>query len=230
MVEEEPEHLPKLAPHPERHYIRYPENNEFENEVYSEMYKYAQEKPLEYWQKESEKIHWMEKPTQILDESTKPLYRWFPDGKTNICFNAVDRHVANGLGDQTAIIWDSAYLDQQSKYTYKEVQNHVGRIGSVLKKKFGIVSGDRVVIYMPMVPEAIFCMLACARIGAIHSVVFGGFAANELANRLDDSTPKLIITASCGIEPGKVIHYIPIIDQACSESKKNEQPIPRLIF
>jgi len=168
---------------------------------------------------------WFEKPTKILDDSTAPLYRWYPDGKMNICYNAVDRHVDNGFGDQPALIFDSAYTGAKAKYTYKQMQNHVGRIATVLKNKFGVVKGDRVIIYMPMIPQAIFCMLACARIGAIHSVVFGGFAAPELSNRLDDSTPKLIITASCGIEPNKVIHYVPIIDQACELSTKNETPI-----
>ena len=215
---------------PKREYIRYPENNEFTNEVYEELYKYAKEKPEEYWKEQADRMFWYKKPEKMIDDSKKPLYRWYPDGLTNICYNAVDRHVEAGIGEQKAFIYDSAYTGQQKSYTFNELKNHVGRLASVLKKKFGIVKGDRVIIYMPMVPEAIFCMLACARIGAIHSVVFGGFAANELANRLDDSTPKLIITASCGIEPGKVIHYVPIIDHACELTKKATDPIPRLIF
>ena len=122
-----------------------------------------------------------------------------------MCYNALDRHIESGDGDNIAFIYDSAYLKIQTKYTYKEVHNSVGRIASILKKRFGVVKGDRVLLYMPMIPISAFFMLACARIGAIHSVVFGGFAAKELANRIDDSKPKVIITASCGLEPGKVI-------------------------
>jgi propionyl-CoA synthetase len=212
---------------PLRTYIRYPENNEFVNEAYEEMFKYAKERPEEYWREQAEKITWFKKPEKILDDSTPPLYKWYPDGLTNICYNAIDRHVENGLGAQTAFLFDSAYTHIQLSFSYAEVQQQVGRLASVLKKQFGVGKGDRVLIYMPMVPEGVFAMLACARIGAIHSVVFGGFAANELANRLDDSQPKLIITASCGVEPNKVIHYVPIIDQACEMSHK---ALPRLIL
>ena len=127
-----------------------------------------------------------------------------------------------GHGDNVAFIYDSVYQGIQEKFTYKEVLERVGRIASVLKKKFGVVKGDRVLLYMPMIPVSTFFMLACARIGAIHSVVFGGFAAPELANRIDDCTPKLIITDSCGLEPGKVIQYRPIVDDALSQVKKVE--------
>ena len=126
----------------------------------------------------------------------------------------MDKHVERGHGDNIAFVYDSAYLNIQERFTYKEVQNRVGRIANILKKKFGVVKGDRVLLYMPMIPVSAFFMLACARIGAIHSVVFGGFAAKELANRIDDSKPKVIITASCGLEPGKVIKYRPIVDEA----------------
>ena len=150
----------------------------------------------------------------MLDESNAPLYRWYPDGEINMCYNAVDKHVDRGHGDNVAMIYDSAYLNISEKFTYREIQNRVGRIASVMKNKFGVTKGDRVLLYMPMIPVSTFFMLACARIGAIHSVVFGGFAAKELANRIEDSKPKLINTASCGIEPNKVIKYCPIVEEA----------------
>ena len=161
-----------------------------------------------------EEVHWHKQYTKVLDDSKKPLYRWFPDGEINICYNAIDKHVDRGFGENVAMIYDSAYLNITEKFTYKELQNRVGRIASVLTKKFGVTKGDRVLLYMPMIPVSTFFMLACARIGAIHSVVFGGFAAKELANRIDDCSPKVIITASCGLEPGKVIKYRPIVDEA----------------
>ena len=176
----------------------------------------------DFWREEAEKVHWFKKPETILDSSNAPLYRWYSDGETNICYNAIDRHIEEGRGDCEALIYDSAYLNLVRKYTYKELHNKVGRLGSVLAKTFGVTAGDRVLIYMPMIPEAIFAMLACARIGAIHSVVFGGFAASELSNRIDDSTPKLIITASCGIEPKGVIKYIPIVDEALEKSNATD--------
>lgn len=149
-----------------------------------------------------------------------------------MCYNAVDRHVLNGDGENVAFIYDSAYLNIQEKFTYNEVLNRVGRIASVLKKKFGVVKGDRVLLYMPMIPVSAFFMLACARIGAIHSVVFGGFAAKELSNRIDDCKPKVIITASCGLEPGKVIHYRPIVDEALKlcQTIENAQKVVRKII
>ena len=149
-----------------------------------------------------------------MDTKTPPLYKWFPDGETNICYNAVDRHVKNGDGNNTAIIYESAYLDISEKWSYNDLLDRVGRIASILQKVFKVNKGDRVLLYMPMIPVSAFAMLACARIGAIHSVVFGGFAAKELANRIDDCKPKVIITSSCGLEPGKVIQYRPIVDEA----------------
>jgi propionyl-CoA synthetase len=150
----------------------------------------------------------------VLDESKAPLYKWFPDGEINICYNALDKHIERGHGDEIAFIYESAYLSISERFTYKEVHNRVGRIASILTKRFGVTKGDRVLLYMPMIPVSTFFMLACARIGAIHSVVFGGFAAKELANRIEDCRPKVIITASCGLEPGKVIKYRPIVDEA----------------
>lgn len=142
------------------------------------------------------------------------MYRWFPDGEINICYNALDKHIVRGHGEEVAFIYDSAYLNIQEKLTYKEVHNRVGRIANIMKKQFGINKGDRVLLYMPMIPVSAFFMLACARLGAIHSVVFGGFAAKELANRIEDCRPKVIITASCGLEPGKIVKYRPIVDEA----------------
>ena len=169
---------------------------------------------------------------QVLDDSNAPLYKWYPDGLINMCHNAIDRHISNGDGDNVAMIYDSAYMNIQERWSYKDLQNRVGRIANIMLKKFNIQQGDRVLLYMPMIPVSVFSMLACARIGAIHSVVFGGFAAKELANRIDDCQPKLIITASCGLEPGKVIKYRPKVDEAIKLSTKVEdahKTIKRLI-
>jgi propionyl-CoA synthetase len=155
----------------------------------------------EFWRKQAQRVHWDKFPEKILDDSNPPFYKWYPDGLTNICYNAVDKHVIDGRGEQDAIIFDSAYTKTSKRYSYNDVLDRVSRLARILVDTFGITKGDRVLIYMPMIPEASFAMLACARIGAIHSVVFGGFAAKELSNRIDDSTPKLIITASCGLEP-----------------------------
>jgi propionyl-CoA synthetase len=141
-----------------------------------------------------------------------------------MCYNAVDRHVENGNGESLAFIYDSVYLGIKEKISYNEVLNKVGRIASILKKKFGVEKGDRVIIYMPMYPLGAYFMLACARIGAIHSVVFGGFAWKELTSRIEDCKPKLIVTASCGIEPGKVIQYRPIVDEAVRHVQYMENP------
>ena len=149
-----------------------------------------------------------------------------------MCYNAVDRHVENGDGDAVALIYDSVYTKAQEKITYRQAQEQVGRIASVLQKQFGVGKGDRVLLYMPMIPVSVFFMLACARIGAIHSVVFGGFAAPELANRIDDCTPKVIITASCGLEPGKVIQYRPIVDEAlglCAKVENAAKSVRRIL-
>lgn len=160
------------------------------------------------------------------------MKRWYPDGESNICYNAVDRHVENGKGDLVGLQYDSVYTGKKESYTYRDIQKHVAQLASILTEKFGIEKGDRVVIYMPMVPVAAWAMLACARIGAIHSVVFGGFAAKELASRIDDCQPKLIITCSCGIEPKKAIKYVPIVDEALTlcERLENSAELPRLIY
>ncbi len=161
----------------------------------------------------AEAIDWIEKPTKALDDSNAPMYQWYADGVMNTCYNALDRHVEAGRGDQAAVIYDSPITGAKATISYAEMTDRVALLAGALARK-GVGKGDRVLIYMPMVPEAVEAMLACARLGAIHSVVFGGFAANELAVRIDDATPKAVIAASCGIEPGRVIAYKPLLDEA----------------
>jgi propionyl-CoA synthetase len=180
---------------------------------YHDTYAAWERDPVAFWAEAAKAIDWVKPPATIFDASSGVYGRWFPDGVVNTCHNAVDRHVAAGRGAQNAIIYDSAMTGEKTAYTYAQLQTEVTALGAVLKG-LGIGKGDRVIIYMPMIPEAAFAMLACARIGAIHSVVFGGFAAKELATRLDDSTPKAILTASCGLEPGRVVEYKPLLDQA----------------
>ena len=165
------------------------------------------------WQRAAQDIHWYQAPATLLDESNPPFYRWFPDGVTNACYNAVDIHVEQGRGEQLAVIYDSPVTDTKRSYTFHQLLDQVARFAGVLAGQ-GVQKGDRVIIYMPMVPEALIAMLACARIGAIHSVVFGGFASNELAVRIDDATPTVIISASCGVEPSRVVPYKPLLDEA----------------
>jgi len=180
---------------------------------YADVYGAWKNDPESFWMDQAKAIDWVTPPTRALDDSNAPLYRWFTDAEVNTCYNAVDRHVENGRGDQAAIIYDSPVTETKRKITYAELQARVASLAGALRAK-GIEKGDRVIIYMPMIPEALEAMLACARLGAIHSVVFGGFAANELAVRIDDATPKAIIAASCGIEPGRVVHYKPLLDGA----------------
>jgi propionyl-CoA synthetase len=169
--------------------------------------------PQAFWMQAAQAISWHSPPTQALNDARAPLYEWFTDSQVNTCYNAVDRHVAAGHGDRVAIIHDSPVTQSQRKITYAELQSRVAQLAGALRAK-GVQKGDRVSIYMPMVPEALEAMLACARLGAIHSVVFGGFAAAELAVRIDDCTPRAIIAASCGIEPARVVHYKPLLDAA----------------
>ena len=180
---------------------------------YAEVYSAWKNDPEGFWMEQAKAIDWVTPPTKALDDSKAPLYHWFADAEVNTCYNAVDRHVANGRGEQAAIIYDSPITDTKQTITYAELQTRVASLAGALRAK-GIEKGDRVIIYMPMIPEALEAMLACARLGAIHSVVFGGFAANELAVRIDDATPKAIIAASCGLEPGRVVHYKPLLDGA----------------
>ena len=181
--------------------------------TYRDVYKSWQDNPDAFWIKAAEAIDWDTHPTKALFDDQAPFYEWFRDAQVNTCYNAVDRHVVAGNGDRVAIIHDSPITGTISNITYAQLQIRVASLAGALSAK-GVVKGDRVIIYMPMVPEALEAMLACARIGAIHSVVFGGFAANELAVRIDDCTPKAIIAASCGIEPGRVIAYKPLLDGA----------------
>ena len=180
---------------------------------YKAAFESAQADPEKFWMDAASHVDWVEPPSKALFSDDAPFYEWFKDAQVNTCYNAVDRHVKNGKGDQTAIIYDSPITDSKGKVSYAELQEQTAALGGALQAQ-GIEKGDRVIIYMPMIPQALVAMLACARIGAVHSVVFGGFAANELATRLNDSTPKAIIAASCGIEPSGVIAYKPLLDAA----------------
>ncbi|MBK6467651.1 MAG: propionyl-CoA synthetase [Rhodobacter sp.] len=181
--------------------------------AYAQIYSKWQADPEGYWLDAAGAIDWEVKPTRALNADRAPLYEWFTEAMGNTCWNALDRHVVAGRGTQAAIIHDSPVTGTKHVITYAELRDRVSRLAGALRLK-GVVKGDRVIIYMPMVPEALEAMLACARLGAIHSVVFGGFAANELAVRIDDCTPKAIIAASCGIEPNRVVHYKPLLDAA----------------
>lgn len=180
---------------------------------YKEIYANWKADPEAFWMQAAEAIDWVAPPTKALCDKGEGLYEWFADARVNTCYNAVDRHVEAGRGEQTAIIYDSPITHTKREISYVELRNRVANLAGALGAK-GIEKGDRVIIYMPMIPEALEAMLACARIGAVHSVVFGGFAANELAVRIDDATPKAIIAASCGLEPGRVVHYKPLLDGA----------------
>lgn len=183
------------------------------NNNYDNLYKASIVDPEKFWDEAAKDVKWFSPYKKVLDISNPPFYRWFVEGKINTCFNAVDRHVQEGNGSRTAIIYDSHVTSKKISFSYSEVKKIVSTFAGALKN-FGIKKGDRIIIYMPMIPEAVFAMLACARIGAVHSVVFGGFAANELAARIDDSEAKLIISASCGFEPGKTVQYKPLLDEA----------------
>ncbi|MDA7427355.1 propionate-CoA ligase PrpE [Primorskyibacter aestuariivivens] len=180
---------------------------------YKDVYDSWKADPEAFWMEAARAIDWDQTPSKALFDKGDNLYEWFADGKVNTCWNAVDRHVEGGRGDQVAIIYDSPITGTQSKITYAELRDRVASLAGALRAK-GVEKGDRVIIYMPMVAEALEAMLACARLGAIHSVVFGGFAANELAVRIDDAKPKAIIAASCGLEPGRVVKYKPLLDGA----------------
>ena len=185
---------------------------------YKKIYEQSIKDKENFWKKVSDDVFWYQKPEKILNTENPPFYKWFEDGLTNTCYNALDFHVDNGLGDKVALIWDSAITNTKEKYTFNQLKEKVSLFAGALKNQ-NIQKGDRVIIYMPMIPEAVIAMLACARIGAIHSVVFGGFASNELANRIDDSRAKLIISASCGYEPGKTVEYKPLINKAIELAK-----------
>jgi len=183
------------------------------NSQYEAVYRKSLEDPEGFWAQAAEAIHWTRRWSRVLDDSHPPLYRWFVGGELSTCYNALDRHVEAGRGAQPALIYDSPVTGTIRSYSYRELRDLVARFAGALRNQ-GVNKGDRVVIYMPMVPEAVVAMLACARIGAIHSVVFGGFAPKELATRINDARPKLIVSASCGIEVKRVIEYKPLLDEA----------------
>ncbi len=185
--------------------------------AYHDTYAAWRNDPLGFWRKAAAQIDWVRPPRQIFDADAGVYGHWFPDAQCNTCYNALDRHIAT-RGDQPAIIYDSPIAGAKQTWTYRETLDEVATLAAVLLE-LGVGKGDRVLLYMPMIPQAMFGMLACARIGAVHSVVFGGFAAKELATRIDDARPKLILAASCGIEPGRVVAYKPLLDQAIDMSR-----------
>ncbi|KAA9164367.1 propionyl-CoA synthetase [Amycolatopsis acidicola] len=182
-------------------------------ELYRAAWERCAHSPEEFWLEQAKLVDWIRPPQRALDEAGAPIYRWFPDATLNTCANAVDRHVAAGHGDRPAIIYDSPVSSTQCSWTYRELLGEVKAAAGMLSG-LGVSRGDRVVIYMPMVPEAVVAMLACARLGAVHSVVFGGFAPAELATRIDDARPRVVVAASCGIEPKGVVEYKPLLDAA----------------
>ncbi|HSE70386.1 MAG TPA: propionyl-CoA synthetase [Nocardioidaceae bacterium] len=169
--------------------------------------------PEGFWREQAGLVDWIRKPQRVLDDGNKPFYRWFPDASLNTCYNALDRHVVAGHADRPALVYDSPVTGTKATFSYAELLEKVATFAGALRG-FGVEKGDRVVIYMPMIPEAVIAMLACARIGAVHSVVFGGFAPHELAVRIDDAQPKVVVSASCGIEPSRVVEYKPMLDKA----------------
>jgi len=184
---------------------------------YRDLYQASLTDPAQFWVEAARAVTWTRPPQQILDDSRPPFYRWFPDAELNTCANALDRHVDAGRGGQAALIYDSPVTATQRTITYAELLDATSRFAGALSE-LGVDKGDRVVIYMPMIPEAVIAMLACARIGAVHSVVFGGFAPHELATRIDDARPAVIVSASCGVEPTRVIEYKPMLDAAIEAS------------
>ena len=181
--------------------------------AFRSVYQRALEDPETFWAQAAEDVHWYRRWDQVLDDSTPPFYRWFPGAQINTCFNALDLHVEQGRGEQAALIYDSPVTQTQRTFTYAQLRDETARFAGALAG-LGVTKGDRVIVYMPMVPETVITMLACARLGAIHSVVFGGFAANELAVRIDDAQPKVVVSASCGVEVSRVVEYKPLLDEA----------------
>ena len=182
----------------------------------------AQENPQAFWAEAAKDVAWMTPYTRVLNDDNPPFYRWFEGGTLNTCYNALDRHIAEGRGDQAALIYDSPVTNTKKTYTYQELTDHVAAFAGAMAAE-GVGYGDRVIIYMPMIPEAVIAMLAATRIGAVHSVVFGGFAASELAKRIDDCNPKMIVSASCGIEPNRIVEYKPLLDGAIEIAKNKPQ-------
>src|SRR5579862_5268472 len=187
--------------------------NVHEKSRYHEVHARSLRDPEGFWGDAAREIDWIKPADKIFDPGQGLYGRWFAGAVVNTCYNALDRHVAGGRADQLALIHDSPLTGTVTKFTYAELLKEVATLAAVMTD-FGVTKGDRVILYMPMVPEAVVAMLACARIGAVHSVVFGGFAAKELATRIDDARPKLIFSASCGIEPGRIVQYKPLLDEA----------------
>src|SRR4051794_32062111 len=187
--------------------------NVHDNSRYHAVHARSLADPEGFWGEAAAEIDWIEPAKKVFDPSMGLYGRWFAGAVVNTCYNALDRHVANGRADQAALIHDSPLANAVTKFTYAELLREVQTLAAIMQD-FGVEKGDRVILYMPLVPEAVVAMLACARIGAVHSVVFGGFAAKELATRIDDARPKLIFSASCGIEPGRIVHYKPLLDEA----------------
>ncbi|HTZ42323.1 MAG TPA: propionyl-CoA synthetase [Jatrophihabitans sp.] len=185
--------------------------------TYREQYRRSLADPDGFWAEAAKAIHWIRQPRTILDRSNPPFYRWFTGATLNTCFNALDRHVARGHADRTALIYDSPVTGSQAEYSYAQLTELTAKFAGVLRA-LGVGKGDRVLIYLPMIPEAVIAMLGCARLGAVHSVVFGGFAAHELAARISDAQPKVIVSASCGIEPTRVVEYKPLLDKAIEQA------------
>ncbi|RPJ73369.1 MAG: propionyl-CoA synthetase, partial [Desulfobacteraceae bacterium] len=192
-------------------------SNAYDNAHYQSIHD-----PDGFWGRIAEECHWTRKWDKVLDDSRKPFYRWFTGGELNTCYNALDLHVESGRGNQPALIYDSPVTQTLKTFTYRELRDETARFAGALAAQ-GVEKGDRVIIYMPMIPEAVIAMLACARLGAVHSVVFGGFAARELAVRINDAKPKVIVSASCGIEVNRVIPYKPLLDGAIDMAEAKPQ-------
>ncbi|MBB2985209.1 acetate--CoA ligase [Terracoccus luteus] len=191
---------------------------------YRQVYRRSLDEPESFWLEAADGIDWVSRPTRALDDSNPPFYRWYPDGELNVCFNALDRHVAAGRGGQPALHYDSPVTGIRRTYSYDELLARVARFAGALSS-LGVEKGDTVVVYLPMVPEAVITMLACARLGAVHSVVFGGFAPAELAARIDDAKPKVVVSASCGVEPTRVVEYKPMLDAALGRSTHKPESV-----
>jgi len=191
-------------------------------QTYEEIHNRSLADPEAFWAEAAEAVHWYKRWDKVLDDSNKPFYRWFTGAEVNTCYNAVDIHCETGRADQLALIYDSPVTESKKTLTYAELRDAVALFAGVLVNQ-GVTKGDRVIIYMPMIAEAVVAMLACARIGAVHSVVFGGFASNELAVRIDDATPDVIVCASCGVEPSRIVEYKPLVDEAIALAKHKVQ-------
>src|SRR6202048_1347969 len=193
-----------------------------DNSRYHQVHARSLADPQGFWGEAAREIDWIEPAKKVFDPGMGLYGRWFAGAVVNTCYNALDRQVAGGRADQLALIHDSPLTGRVTKLTYAQMLHEVTTLAAVMAD-FGVAKGDRVILYMPMVPEAVVAMLACARIGAVHSVVFGGFAAKELATRIEDAKPKLIFSASCGLEPGRIVHYKPLLDEAIALSSVKPQ-------